>query len=293
MSGQRDWAEWDAELLRQLRAVRTVADLAAVLKWYVGVRGRAVRTIAKVAGANGLSRSSISVFLAGRRAIPHALLKPLAAGCGFDTEAAFVALGEAWSRISRDDPAPPPGRTPPVEQPAEVESDRDRHLATLETMAEVAGRMNDESTFGFAQAIYERVLDMRRVLLGDRHPDTLTARHNLGAVLGQLDDLDAACVVLDIAYRTRRDTLGPADPATLASMEALAAARANVGERHTARKLLEESLVYRRENLEAVAGTDDERPALLERYRATAANLVAQVEKLDGPETAAELRRTL
>ncbi|MEV6597817.1 tetratricopeptide repeat protein [Actinoplanes sp. NPDC051346] len=277
------------ELPRRLRDAETVVALAGVLDWVRERRGRTQRQVAdRATGTSGLSRSSVNNLLAGRKPIPSpAVLLPLARFCGVPDDL-MGEVGAAWDRLSATAPTPSTGgarrRVPEPraghdEQPDGVRAERENHLRTLRVMADIAGELTEESALPIARALYEHVLATRRDLLGERNAETLNAAHNLGVVLGQLEDFSTARRVLEATYQARRDTLGESHQSTLSSMESLATAHSELGERDAARRLLTTCLEYRRRKLaESTAG---ERAQALARFDTTAGKLLVVLHQLD------------
>ena len=91
----------------------------------------------------------------------------------------------------------------------------DRHTCDLAFW--VAEHEHQRGLYGVARGLLERVLDARRRLLGESHPDTLTSMSNLASTLRAQGDLTGARWmherVLDVRYRA----LGENHPDTLAS----------------------------------------------------------------------------
>ncbi|GIE33779.1 ATP-binding protein [Actinoplanes italicus] len=69
------------------------------------------------------------------------------------------------------------------------------------------------------------LVDARRRVFGDDHPDTLTARHTLARQHMRDGDFDSAAAELESILRTRTAILGPAHPDTLTAWHNLATCR--------------------------------------------------------------------
>lgn len=76
--------------------------------------------------------------------------------------------------------------------------------------------------FPEAQREYERALKLRRLELGDKHPDTLEATDGLGAVYRDQGKYAQAEPLLASVYSIRRRALGEDHPGTLRAMNQLA-----------------------------------------------------------------------
>jgi len=73
-----------------------------------------------------------------------------------------------------------------------------------------------------ARPHFERELELRRHVLGDRHPDTFAAIFDLGSLLLADDKLNEAETILVPAMQGLRETRGPLHPETLQAMNAVA-----------------------------------------------------------------------
>ncbi|MGV9387390.1 tetratricopeptide repeat protein [Nonomuraea sp. NPDC003707] len=136
-------------------------------------------------------------------------------------QVALAWLGEAWLAAS-ELTQPEQASRFKVLSP-HVESLTDHHHVTT-VIGEYDGIFSVASAFEHKQGNYHRAESLARhhlsiamASLGDEHPDTLTSRSDLGAVLwslGRLDDLDAE---LRMLLETRRRVLGEEHPDTLSS----------------------------------------------------------------------------
>lgn len=248
-------------------------------------------------GVEGMSKTTVADVLAQRKVVPSREFAVTVAKICRATEPEVAQLKETWDRVQHVN-APPaadkpgiPGQRHSESNDTAAEFERERHLATLKVMAEAAGDLNNPDEYRIAQRLYERVFIARSELLGETDEQTLNAAHNLGVVLGLLDDMPAARRLLGLAFQFRRDTLGPMHPATLSSMENLAGAQLSMGFHRTARDLLEECLARRRE---AVAEADElERPAAIAKFRNTAEKLLHLLKEFGDRGAADALRAEL
>ncbi|MGH3812965.1 MAG: tetratricopeptide repeat protein, partial [Pseudonocardiaceae bacterium] len=90
--------------------------------------------------------------------------------------------------------------------------------------------------------LFERALKLRRGVLGEEHPDTLTSASNLARNLGALGQYEAARRLNEDTLARRRRVLGQEHPDTLASANNLAADLWGLGEYEVARRLDEDTL---------------------------------------------------
>lgn len=133
------------------------------------------------------------------------------------------------------------------------------HLTTLSTMAKIAEQSEPDGLAAAVQ-LYEHVYLTRTALLGQVHPDTLTAGNNLAAAQVDLaqalvgeEHLEEAQRLYDEAEHLheqvlarRRHVLSPDHPDTLHSMENLATAWAHQGRIDAACRLLKQVISARR-----------------------------------------------
>lgn len=73
-----------------------------------------------------------------------------------------------------------------------------------------------------AATMKREVLEKRRRILGDDHPDTIMAMDNLASTLGDLGQLDEAVTMLNITVQQMRLTLGNGQPHTRLALNNLA-----------------------------------------------------------------------
>jgi tetratricopeptide (TPR) repeat protein len=90
-----------------------------------------------------------------------------------------------------------------------------------------------------ARALLEPLLEARRRILGEDHPDTLSAMNNLGATLSEQGDLPSAWALQEKVLEANRRSLGEEHPDTLLNMGNLAMTRRAQGDRPGAQALLE------------------------------------------------------
>jgi tetratricopeptide (TPR) repeat protein len=124
-----------------------------------------------------------------------------------------------------------------------------RHIASSpDTPDETAllswvGRYEYErGAFVSARAYFERAVEATQRLLGDDHPDTLTARNNLAGTLCAQGELDAAQKLQKTVLEARRRVLGGDHPHTLTVKNNLAGTLYAQGKLIAARELAESVL---------------------------------------------------
>jgi tetratricopeptide (TPR) repeat protein len=111
----------------------------------------------------------------------------------------------------------------------------------------------EAAILAFAQGDYtgarwlgERVLDVRKRVLGEEHPDTLTAMGNLAMTLSAQGDHASARRLEERALEARKRVLGEEHPDTLKSMSSLAVTLSELDDHIRARQLHEKVLEVRR-----------------------------------------------
>jgi tetratricopeptide (TPR) repeat protein len=118
-----------------------------------------------------------------------------------------------------------------------------------------------------ARELLERSLTVRRRVLGDDHPDTLSSMNSLAATRRSLGDLQGALELHEQTLAGRRRVLGDDHPDSLISMSNLAVALADAGDLQAARDLQQQTLTARRRVL------GDDHPATLISMNSLAATL--------------------
>jgi hypothetical protein len=93
-----------------------------------------------------------------------------------------------------------------------------------------------------ARRLQEQVLKARRRVLGEEHPNTLTAKGNLAVTLAEQGDLAGARPLQEQVLKARRRVLGEEHPDTLSAMNNLAVTLRRQGDLAGARQLQEQVL---------------------------------------------------
>jgi len=153
---------------------------------------------------------------------------------------------------------------------AQALSETTEDAATLALL----GRLGDHDwvrgDYITATAAEHRRLNESRRVLGEEHPDTLTAMNNLATTLKAQGDIPAARALQEPALAVCRRVLGEEHPATLTSMNNLATTLKAQGDFPAARALEELALTVRRRVL------GEEHPATLTSMNNLANTLSAQ-----------------
>jgi len=100
-----------------------------------------------------------------------------------------------------------------------------------------------------AQKQVERAVELRRHLLGESHPDTLTSMEELAGLYADQDKYALAEPLNAKVLEVRRHVLGPENPDTLTSMNDLALVYLNQGKYGQAEPLFAKALEIRRRTL--------------------------------------------
>ncbi|KAH8746822.1 P-loop containing nucleoside triphosphate hydrolase protein [Hyaloscypha sp. PMI_1271] len=93
-----------------------------------------------------------------------------------------------------------------------------------------------------AGAVQRKVLDDRQRILGEEHPDTISAMNDLANALGNQGQLDEAAKMHEEVLEKRRRILGKEHPSTISAMNNLANTLGDQGQLDEAAKMLEEVL---------------------------------------------------
>ncbi|MGH3837292.1 MAG: FxSxx-COOH system tetratricopeptide repeat protein [Pseudonocardiaceae bacterium] len=129
----------------------------------------------------------------------------------------------------------------------------DAGRALDDAAADVAWLLNETARYLLTRGepmaglpLIERALELRRGVLGEEHPDTLTSANNLAANLRALGQYEAARRLDEDTLIRKRRVLGEEHPDTLTSANDLAADLWGLGEYEAARRLDEDTLTRRR-----------------------------------------------
>ena len=77
---------------------------------------------------------------------------------------------------------------------------------------------SEQADYASARKLQEETLESHRHLLGEEHPDTLSAMTNLAGTLGKQGDLTGARELQEQVLETRRRLQGEEHPRTLTAM---------------------------------------------------------------------------
>ena len=100
-----------------------------------------------------------------------------------------------------------------------------------------------------AEMLQEEVLKLRREILGEHHPDTITALSNLGVTYSDLGRFNEAKLLNEEVLELAKKTLGERNPTTLDALTNLACTYSDLGRPEEAKELQEEALKLRKEVL--------------------------------------------
>lgn len=125
-------------------------------------------------------------------------------------------------------------------------SDAETRAQMMNVMGEVYYSL---ALYPRTESLETRALELRRRILGEQNPDTLTSMHDLGTTLWAEGRYAESEQLLRDCLERRRRLLGADNQETLRSMNALGNVVAYRGDRVTAEKLYRESLDRRRSTL--------------------------------------------
>jgi tetratricopeptide (TPR) repeat protein len=100
----------------------------------------------------------------------------------------------------------------------------------------------ERGVYASARALQEKVLEIRRRILGEEHPETLASMYNLANTLSAQRDLNGARGFDEKVLEVSRRILGEEHPNTLASMNNLAITLSAQGDLNGAREVHEKAL---------------------------------------------------
>jgi hypothetical protein len=84
-----------------------------------------------------------------------------------------------------------------------------------------------------AEELEVQVMQMRKRVLGDEHPDTLLSTHNLALTLYSQARREEALVIMESCVQSRQQVLGEQHPDTQLSLGTLKGWRAECGEENS------------------------------------------------------------
>jgi tetratricopeptide (TPR) repeat protein len=97
----------------------------------------------------------------------------------------------------------------------------------LQLAGKCAMALYSDGRYNEAEELFVQVMETRKRVLGDEHPDTLTSMHNLAHTLQSQARYDKALVLIERCFQLRRQLLGEQHPDTQSSLNALNSWRAN------------------------------------------------------------------
>ncbi len=106
----------------------------------------------------------------------------------------------------------------------------EEHPETLTSMNNLALTLGGQGDLAGARALQEKVLEVRRRVLGKEHPDTLISMANLAYTLLQMGEHLPALQLMQTVAEGRARVLGPGHPDTLASARILEQMRTALAE---------------------------------------------------------------
>ena len=110
---------------------------------------------------------------------------------------------------------------------------------TLDNLAEVGFFLTDIGRLPEGRVIEEFIWTERRRLLGEEHPNTISAMNNLAYMLGELGQLDEAAEMQKEVLKQRTRILGEEHPNTISAINNLASTLGDLGQLDEAGALLE------------------------------------------------------
>jgi hypothetical protein len=87
-------------------------------------------------------------------------------------------------------------------------------------MANLASTYRNQGRWKEAEELEVQVIETRKRVLGEKHPDTLTSMNNL-AFTFKAQGRDEAVSLMEKCFQLRKQVLGPQHPYTTSSLKAL------------------------------------------------------------------------
>ncbi len=125
---------------------------------------------------------------------------------------------------------------------AHLTAEQRRSLGQTDALMDEVIRLHGQAKFREALPLARRVVDMRRKLLGQSHPDTASALNNLGELLSGMGEYAEAWSCTQEALAANEKTLGKNHPDTAVRLNNLGGLLARQGNLAAARPYLEQSL---------------------------------------------------
>ncbi|KAJ4094509.1 hypothetical protein NW760_012662 [Fusarium oxysporum] len=122
-------------------------------------------------------------------------------------------------------------------------------IKTATLLAKVSYFLYDRGRWKEKEPVDSRAWGLRRVVLGEKHPDTINSMMSLAAACHEQGRYNEAQGICREALELRREVLGEKHPDTISSMASLAATYHAQGRYDEAEKLKDKALVLRREVL--------------------------------------------
>ena len=137
-----------------------------------------------------------------------------------------------------------------------------------ESLSSFSAAFKDVGQYERALELETRVMQLRKQILGDEHPDTLRSMNRISCYLRDIGRSHEAATVSKSVLQTRQELLGSEHRETLESMEGLASSYSMLGQLQEAIKLMEMALDLRRKLFgEADDGTITDMSHLAAYYR--------------------------
>jgi tetratricopeptide (TPR) repeat protein len=144
------------------------------------------------------------------------------------------------------------------------------HIEVSDQVEYIGGFISDIGRWQEAAAMMKEVLEKRQRILGDEHPDTITAMSNLATTLQDQGELEAAAAMMREVLEKMQRILGDEHPDTITAMSNLAITLQAQGELEAAAAMKREVL----EKMQRILG--DEHPATITAMSNLATTLQAQ-----------------
>ncbi|CAI6014743.1 unnamed protein product, partial [Clonostachys chloroleuca] len=118
---------------------------------------------------------------------------------------------------------------------------------TARLLSQVSGFLYDQGRWREKETVDKRVWDLRREVLGERHPDTISSMASLATTYHEQGRYNEAEQLKDQALNLRREILGEKHPETISSMASLATTYHEQGRYNEAQEVSIRVLDLRRE----------------------------------------------
>ncbi|PVF91422.1 hypothetical protein CPB86DRAFT_878527 [Serendipita vermifera] len=132
----------------------------------------------------------------------------------------------------------------------EVLKSQDEIHPMKSAMERIARILDNHGQFEEAENVQRKTLELRRAILGPRHPDTIAIMYDIARTFIERGQIEGAEKMMREVLELRREALGPRDPRTISAMQDIALTLCSRGQLEEAEGILREALELQAETSE-------------------------------------------